>query len=122
MPYIPNEPKIKEYDTDSHKTPNREILDPIIDELVDKLTQMHKAYGYDAAFAGLFNYTITRMFTKFLLDNNERIRYWHSPIIRGVLQDVGDELYRRVFVPYEDVQIEKNGDVPEYLKLQDTIK
>jgi hypothetical protein len=55
-------------------------------------------------------------------DQFERPRYWHSPAIRGTMMDIGDELYRRVFVPYEDIQIEKNGDVPEYQELLKRLK
>ena len=38
-------------------------------------------------------------------------RYWAIALIAGVLQNIGDEFYRRYAVPYEDEQIQKNGDV-----------
>lgn len=133
MPYIPNEEKVISNafegtcDDEGHqiKAPlvgNRELLDPVINELADRISQIHQAYGYDGAFLGLMNYTVTRLFCKIVLDNFDRPRYWMSPAIRGTCQDIGDELYRRVFVPYEDVQITKNGDVPEYLELLKRIK
>lgn len=133
MPYIPNEQRYLETKAYGNlgenwvvrikiEKPNREYLDNTINELVDKISEVHKSYNYDMAFAGLFNYCITRMFTKFLNDNFDRLRYWHSPAIRGILQDVGDEFYRRIMIPYEDVQIEKNGDIPDYLELKKTIK
>ncbi len=116
MPYIPNEKR------EEISKENGDYLDPIINELAKRIGEIHKSYGYDGAFLGLTNYTVTRLVTRILLDNFDRLRYWHSPAIRGVLQDIGDELYRRVFVPYEDVQIDKNGDVPEYLELKKQIK
>lgn len=134
MPYIPNEDKVptsynkKRQDVNDPrftyltKAGNRVVLDPLIDALAERIGAIHKSYGYDGAFLGLVNYSVTRLVTKILLDNFDRPRYWHSPAIRGVLQDIGDELYRRVFVPYEDHQIAKNGDVPEYLELLKRIK
>lgn len=113
MPYIPNEQKV-----DKLESKNRDHLDPIINELAARIGAIHRSYGYDGAFLGLVNYSVTRLITKILLDNFDRPRYWHSPALRGVLQDIGDELYRRVFVDYEDIQIETNGDVPEYLELK----
>lgn len=133
MPYIPNEKKIphpsvlKEIDLGDPRLTaslegNREVLDPIIDDLAEAIGAIHKTYGYDGAFLGLVNYSVTKLVCRIMLDNFDRPRYWHSPAIRGVMKDIGDELYRRVFVPYEDIQIEKNGDVPEYQELLRRLK
>lgn len=32
----------------------------------------------------------------------------------GVLENVKQELYRRMAAPYEDMKIRENGDIPEY--------
>lgn len=68
--------------------------------------------------AGNLNYCITRLIMQVLLHKFGRIRYWMSPLMRGVLQDVGDEMYRRVFHEYEDRKIEENGDIPEYAQIE----
>ena len=114
MPYIPND-KFETGDGIRSKTAymereQREYLDECINELAKRIGRRHKEYGYDGAFLGLVNYSVTRLVTRILLDNFDRPRYWHSPAIRGVMQDIGDELYRRVFVPYEDIQIENTFD------------
>jgi hypothetical protein len=108
MPYIPSK--------------DRPALDQHIDSLANEIGKIHKEYGYDGAFLGLVNYSVTRLVTSIMKDQFERPRYWHSPAIRGTMMDIGDELYRRVFVPYEDIQIEKNGDVPEYQELLKRLK
>lgn len=120
MPYIPNEKKVS--NDENILIGNRDVLDPLIDRLENVLSQIHKEYGYDMAFAGLFNYTITRLFSRFLLNNFDRVRYWHFVAVSGILSNVETEFYRRVAIPYEDVQIQKNRDVPEYLELNKTIK
>jgi len=108
MPYIPEK--------------DRPSLDPEINALAEKIVKVHKEYGYDGAFAGLLNYSVTRVICLILLKAFERPRYFHSPLIRGTLKDIGDELYRRVFVEYEEIQTEKNGDVPEYTELRKLLK
>jgi hypothetical protein len=42
------------------------------------------------------------------------VRYGTVATVSGVLKNVNDEFYRRVAAPYEDKQITRNGDVPEY--------
>lgn len=108
MPYIPEK--------------DRPDLDNEIKALSDQILKIHKEYGYDGAFLGLVNYSFTSVLCQILLKGFDRPRYWHSPAIRGTLKDIGDELYRRVFIDYEDVQIHKNGDVPEYLELLRRVK
>jgi phosphoserine phosphatase len=42
------------------------------------------------------------------------MRYWIIAILTGTFKNIADEFYRRVGVPYENVQIVKSGDVLEY--------
>jgi hypothetical protein len=92
----------------------RSILDSDIKQLSDKINSVSHT---DTDFAGILNYTITTLISNILLFKFDKLRYWHSPLIRGVLLDVAEEFYRRVMVPYEDTQLVNNGDVRQYLEL-----
>lgn len=72
----------------------------------------------DVDFAGILNYSVTRLITKLIIIKFGKLRYWHSPMMRGVLMDVADEFYRRIMVPYEDKQIANNGDVDLFKDLK----
>lgn len=121
MPYVPKAGE--EVRDDKQMLQNvRPLLDPHIEALADEIIKAAKEYGYDGAFAGLVNYSVTRIFCRILISLFGRLRYWHSPIVRGTCQDIGDEFYRRVMIPYEEVQIVKNGGVPEYQTLIKGIK
>jgi hypothetical protein len=39
----------------------RQPLDPVIDQLALQIVQAAQAMGYDGAFAGMLNYTCTRL-------------------------------------------------------------
>ncbi|MEK7824891.1 MAG: hypothetical protein AAB266_00555, partial [Nitrospirota bacterium] len=75
----------------------------------------------DAAFAGLLNYTCTRLALKILRLQFGGIRYWLIAVVTGVFRNISDEFYRRVAIPYEDMQIKKNGDVDLYREFSDNI-
>ena len=86
----------------------RSELDKGIDQLAAEIVEKTNA---EIDFAGMLNYTVTRLIHKIILLRFNRLRYWHSAAVRGVLMDVADEFYRRVIAPYEDKQIVANGDV-----------
>ena len=89
------------------KQKDRPELDKHIDALAEALTKEAVSYGYDGAFAGLLNYSCTRLALKV----NPARRYWTIALITGVFKNIADEFYRRYAVPYEDEQIKTNGDV-----------
>jgi len=93
---------------------DREKLDGLIDQLADQIVVEAKEYNYDAAFAGLLNYACTRLALKLVRLQFGKIRYWTIATVTGVFKNIADEFYRRVGVPYEDKQINKNGDVDLY--------
>lgn len=98
---------------------DRKKLDPLIDELAEQIVKQSKKYDYDAAFAGLLNYTCTRLALKIIRLRFGKMRYWLIAVLTGVFKNVGDEFYRRIGAEYEYLQIKKNGDVDlyrEYLK------
>ena len=86
---------------------DRPGLDTRIDLLAEQITDIAKSYGYDGAFAGLLNYSCTRLALKVIPAR----RYWAIAMVMGVFKNIADEFYRRFGVPYEDEQIQKNGDV-----------
>lgn len=97
---------------------SRTALDPAIDALADAIVAESRASDHDAAFAGLLNYSMTRLALKVVRLRFNTLRYWTIALVTGVFKNAGDEFYRRAGVPYEDAQIIKNGDVDEYLLLK----
>jgi hypothetical protein len=93
---------------------HRQTLDPLIDKLAWQIAQEAKDVGYDGAFAGLINYTCTRLALKVARQQFGAMRYWIIAILTGTFKNIADEFYRRIGVPYENQQIEKNGDVDLY--------
>lgn len=77
------------------------------DELSPVLVPLEE-YVHASAGAGELNYIITRLVWAFWRANP---RYATIATITGVLENVKQEIYRRVFGPYEDRKIEENGDV-----------
>lgn len=101
---------------------DREELDPLIDELADRIVARAKIHGYDGAFAGLLNYASTRLALKIIRMQFGKMRYWLIAIITGTFKNVADEFYRRLAIQYEDKQIKKNQDVDLYKEYCDEIE
>ena len=96
------------------KAEHRQILDPAIEALADSVTQLARSLPEETAFAGLLNYACSSLAIRVLHGRFGRLRYGLIATVTGVFTNVADEFYRRVAVPYEDLQIEKNGDLPLY--------
>lgn len=60
--------------------------------------------------SGDLNYCISRICAG-LIGNPS---YKKIAVVTGVLENVNQELYRRLASPYEDEKKESNGDIPEY--------
>jgi hypothetical protein len=101
MPYITNE--------------RRDRLDPLIDQLTDKLIEMHREGG-DA------NYVITRIVAGVFKPTGEGWRYHAIEKVRGVLWGVLNEFDRRIAGPYEELCVAKNNDVKEYYKFEEELE
>lgn len=106
MPYIPKQ--------------DREKLDPLIDRLAEQIVSQSKENDFD--FAGLLNYSFTRITLKVIKLRFGKMRYWLIAITTGVFKNIADEFYRRLATPYENKQIEKNGDVDLYEEFLKDIK
>lgn len=93
---------------------HRQELDPLIDQLADRIVQEAGKIDQEAAFAGLLNYTCTRLALKIIRLRFGRLRYWLIALVTGTFKNIADEFYRRLGAPYEEKQIAKNGDVDLY--------
>jgi len=93
---------------------HRREIDALIDQLAAAILKEAKESDYDGAFAGLLNYTCTRLALKIVRQRFGRMRYWLIAMITGIFKNVADEFYRRVGVPYENQQMARNGDVDLY--------
>ena len=59
--------------------------------------------------AGELNYCLTKQILQYLKDKGESYQTYND--VLGVLNAVPHELYRRKISKYEDVAIERNGDI-----------
>jgi hypothetical protein len=100
----------------------RTELDPIIDALAERIVAEARAEGNEAAFAGLLNYTCSRLALQVVRLQFGKMRYWLIALVTGTFQNVAEEFYRRVGVPYEEQQIVKNGDVDLYRLFSEEIR
>ena len=100
---------------------HRQELDALIDELAGRIIQEADKMNYDAAFAGLLNYTCTCLTLKIVQRRFGRLRYWLIALITGTFKNIADEFYRRLGVPYEDQQIILNGDIDLYAQFSEEI-
>ncbi len=96
------------------KPEHRSVLDPAIRELAERLSEVARSLPEETAFAGLLNYACTSLAIEVVHARFGRLRYGVIATVTGVFKNVADEFYRRVAAPYEDQQIEKNGDLPLY--------
>jgi hypothetical protein len=90
---------------------SRKILDRSIDDLANIITN-HSELGNEdvVTVLGDLNYCISRLIG--IVTGNTS--YAKVAMITGVLENVKQEFYRRVAVPYEEEKIVMNGDIKEY--------
>ena len=68
-------------------------------------------------YLGILNYACTRLALILVVRLHSKIQYKVIAKLTGVFKNIGDEIYRRLGVPYENQKIFENGDVPEYSEL-----
>ena len=88
-------PYIRQYERDQ--------LDPHITALLDALGAVRSS-----SMAGYLNYAITRLVLGTLLNEPS---YLQIATATGVLENVKQELYRKLAAPYEDDKAKTNGEV-----------
>lgn len=81
------------------KTEDRKIFDPLI-----------KAFDGKIGSAGELNYIITKL-VQSAIEVQGPLSYSMIAGTTGVLENVKQELYRRLATPYEDMKKLQNGDV-----------
>ena len=96
------------------KAEHRRILAPAISELAERLSQIAAPMPEETAFAGLLNYACTSLAMEVIQKRFGRLRYGIIATVTGVFRNIGDEFYRRIAIPYEERQVEKNGDLLLY--------
>lgn len=62
---------------------------------------------------GDINYTFSRIIASLMGQPS----YSKIAMITGVLENIKQEFYRRVAVPYEEAKIKENGDIKEYKRM-----
>lgn len=85
----------------------RPRLDPHIKALADEIKKMSKEGGEEHAFAGLLDYS----FTKLILQTLPEQRYWAYTLVEGMLNGLSKEFNRRIVAPFEDTQKKQRGDI-----------
>jgi Domain of unknown function (DUF6899) len=100
---------------------HRRELDALIDQLAGRIVQEADRLDQEAAFAGLLNYTCTRLALKIIRLRFGRLRYWLIALVTGTFKNIADEFYRRLAAPYENRQIAANGDVDLYTEFLEDI-
>jgi hypothetical protein len=102
MPYINEEERLE--------------LDTCIDHLTKCIveTQLNLSNPRDFSnFLGRINYCFSRI----IMGVMKEISYKNIAMATGVLENIKQELYRRVAGKYEDKKILEHGDIIEYKKL-----
>jgi len=66
---------------------------------------------------GNLQYIISLLIAQYLREKGE-VRYQHCNDIMGALTGANMEFYRQIVAPYEDICIERNGEVDGYNKVR----
>jgi hypothetical protein len=92
-------------------------------ELDDKIQELSKAIintkvSFSANPFDFSNYLgrINYCFSRIIVQVMRSVSYSNIAMATGVLENVKQELYRRLASGYEDQKINENGDIPEYKK------
>ena len=91
----------------------REELDEAIDVMIHAITTTKLGLWNPHDFSiylGRINYCFSRVISSVMGD----ISYKKIAMATGVIENIKQELYRRLASKYEDKKIEENGDIVEY--------
>lgn len=88
-----------------------------LDDQIEKMASLIKSLSFEKNgendfkhMLGLINYSFSRI----LMVSMESVSYSKIAMATGVVENVKQELYRRVAARYEDKKINSNGDLKEY--------
>jgi len=120
MPYIKQADRDKVVGGLSWSTSSGYEKEYSLDEVIEELIQHVQTTGWEIDIdeaidrrKGLLNYICTRLVAGGM-EPGECWGYDSISNAHACLQDAADELNRRLMGKYEDMCIEKNGDVKEY--------
>lgn len=102
MPYI-NEEEREELDF---------AIDIMVDNILNNKTSLNNPNDF-SNFLGRINYCFSRV----IMGVMRTISYKNIAMATGVLENIKQEMYRRVASKYENSKIVENGDIPEYKKV-----
>jgi hypothetical protein len=100
MPYISREERVK--------------LDDYIDQIVQAIASADEGLNnpHDLSnHLGRINYCFSRIVGQLMGGPS----YKKIAMITGVLENIKQEFYRRIALPYEEYKISENGDIKEYV-------
>jgi len=69
---------------------------------------------------GDLNYVICELVGRFILDDN--LTYTKISEKIDAVHDAETELRRRILIPYENIKIDQNGDVPSFVEILERMK
>lgn len=87
----------------------RDLLNPIIDELVDMIVSM-KLDDETINVEGCLNYSVTKILHR-VYGNSQSTRYSELNNAVGLLECIKLEYYRKVAAPYENQREFENGEI-----------
>jgi hypothetical protein len=99
MPYI---------DEDERQELN-DCITTMVDSILDNKSNLNNPNDF-ANYLGRINYCFSRVIASLM----QEVSYKKIAMATGVLENIKQELYRRVASPYEDMKINQNGDIREY--------
>lgn len=103
MPYVDNE--------------FREMFDELIQEFCDRIDTLVKENNLEYKIDGLLNYIATEIILNlYMYSHSGNFNYAYLQRIKGLFANMEAEFQDRIVRPYEDLAIEKNGDI-ESIKL-----
>lgn len=98
------------------KKNNRSGLDLCTEHLINRIKanaseNKEKLTNEDfLSIAGDINYCVSRICASLMGE----VSYGKIVVATGVLENIKQELYRRIAEPYENLKIAENGDIQEY--------
>lgn len=99
MPYIKEEERLE----------LNLAIEYMVKAIKDDKTSLNNPYNF-ANFLGRINYCFSRV----IMGVMGSVSYSKIAMATGVLENIKQELYRRIAANYEDKKILENGDIKEY--------
>lgn len=103
MPYINEEERLE----------LNNAIEIIVQAINNNQTTLNNPHDF-SNYLGRINYCFSRI----IMGVMKNVSYKNIAMATGVLENIKQELYRRVAENYEDKKIIENGDISEYFRLR----